>query len=46
ERLRSIIIIVVGNVTAIVLGLLIWFVIRKVKAKKQAQPEMQLNAPK
>ncbi|PMH25878.1 TIGR03503 family protein [Vibrio lentus] len=46
DRQRSMIIIAVGNVVAILLGLLIWFVIRKVTAKKQAQPEMQLRAPK
>ncbi|MCC4782674.1 TIGR03503 family protein [Vibrio lentus] len=46
DRQRSMIIIAIGNVVAILLGLLIWFVIRKVTAKKQAQPEMQLRAPK
>jgi heme/copper-type cytochrome/quinol oxidase subunit 2 len=40
------IIIGVGNVVAILLGLLIWFVVRKIRAKKQAQPEMQLSVPK
>ncbi|MEZ9472501.1 TIGR03503 family protein [Vibrio lentus] len=46
DRQRSMIIIAIGNVVAILLGLLSWFVIRKVTAKKQAQPEMQLRAPK
>ncbi|CAK2503667.1 TIGR03503 family protein [Vibrio crassostreae] len=46
DRQRSMIIIAVGNVVAILLGLLIWFVVRKVKAKKKALPEMQLKAPK
>ncbi|MEC7939514.1 MAG: TIGR03503 family protein [Pseudomonadota bacterium] len=46
DRKRSLIIIGVGNVVAIILGLLIWFVVRKVTAKKRAQPEMQLKAPK
>lgn len=46
DRKRSMIIIGVGNVVAILLGLLIWFVVRKVTAKKRAQPEMQLKAPK
>jgi uncharacterized protein (TIGR03503 family) len=46
ERQRSMIIIGVGNVVAILLGLLIWFVVRKIRAKKQAQPEMQLSVPK
>ncbi|MEZ9698754.1 TIGR03503 family protein [Vibrio sp. 10N.261.46.E12] len=46
DRQRSMIIIAVGNVVAILLGLLIWFVVRKVTAKKKALPEMQLKAPK
>ncbi|WP_434566114.1 TIGR03503 family protein [Vibrio chagasii] len=46
DRKRSMIIIGVGNVVAIILGLLVWFVVRKVTAKKRAQPEMQLKAPK
>lgn len=46
DRQRSMIIIGVGNVVAILLGLLVWFVVRKVTAKKRAQPEMQLKAPK
>lgn len=46
ERQRSMIIIGVGNVVAILLGLLIWFVVRKIRARKQAQPEMQLSVPK
>ncbi|NAZ54498.1 TIGR03503 family protein [Vibrio toranzoniae] len=46
DKQRSMIIIAVGNVVVILLGLLIWFVVRKVKAKKKALPEMQLKAPK
>ncbi|MFZ3409169.1 TIGR03503 family protein [Vibrio chagasii] len=46
DRQRSMIIIGVGNVVAILLGLLVWFVVRKVTANKRAQPEMQLKAPK
>ncbi|WP_299686852.1 TIGR03503 family protein [uncultured Vibrio sp.] len=46
ERQRSMVIIAVGNVLAILLGVLIWLVMRKVRAKKNAQPEMQLKAPK
>jgi len=46
DRTRNLIIIGVGNVVAIILGLLIWFVMRKLKAKKQMVPEMQLQAPK
>lgn len=43
---RSIMIIAIGNVVAILLGLLIWFIMRKLKAKKARQPELQLNMPK
>ena len=46
DRQRSMIIIAVGNVVAILLGLLIWFVVRRVKSKRTSQPEMQLKAPK
>ncbi|MBW3694377.1 TIGR03503 family protein [Vibrio sp. T187] len=46
DRIRSMIIIGVGNVVAIILGLLIWFVMKKLRAKKQMIPEMQLQAPK
>jgi uncharacterized protein (TIGR03503 family) len=35
----------VGNVAVLILTLLIWFVIRKIKQKKVAQPEMQLTLP-
>jgi len=46
KRKRSMMIIAIGNVSAIVIGLLIWFVVRKVKAKRAAIPEMQLEMPK
>lgn len=36
----------VGNVVVIILGLLGWMVLRKIKAKKALQPELQLNMPK
>ncbi|MEZ8826821.1 TIGR03503 family protein [Vibrio amylolyticus] len=45
-RMRSFIIIGVGNVLAIILGLGVWFVRRKLKASKVAMPEMQLDMPK
>lgn len=45
-RKKSMIIIAVGNVIAIILGLLIWFIVGKIRAKKAAIPEMQLAAPK
>ena len=45
ERKKRLIYIGVGNVVALLIGMLIWFLVRKVKAKKAAQPEMQLNIP-
>ena len=45
-RMRSIIIIGVGNVLAILIGLGVWFVRRKIKATKVALPEMQMDMPK
>ncbi|MFM2590726.1 TIGR03503 family protein [Vibrio sp. TBV020] len=46
KKTRTMIIIGVGNVVVLILGLVIWFVMRKLKAKKQAMPEMQLEMPK
>ena len=36
----------VGNVVMIILGLAVWFVMRKLGAKKEMMPEMQLEMPK
>lgn len=38
--------IAIGNVVVILLGLIAWFVIGKLKARKALQPEMQLDMPK
>ncbi|MHA2827016.1 TIGR03503 family protein [Vibrio harveyi] len=46
ERKRSIIIIGIGNVIALILVVLFWIIWSKVKAKRQAMPEMQLEVPK
>ncbi|WP_367988368.1 TIGR03503 family protein [Vibrio sp. NTOU-M3] len=46
KRQRSIMFIAIGNVVAILLGLIGWFVWRKVKFKREAIPEMQLEMPK
>ncbi|WP_070968506.1 TIGR03503 family protein [Vibrio sonorensis] len=46
KRTKSIIAIAVGNIVIIVLGLVVWFVMRKLRAQKQAIPEMQLEMPK
>lgn len=44
-RMAGMLTILVGNLVVIVLGLIIWFVIRKLKTRKVAVPEMQLDAP-
>ncbi|KJY75578.1 glutamate synthase [Vibrio coralliilyticus] len=46
KRTRTFIMIGVGNVVMIILGLAIWFVMRKLRAKKEMMPEMQLEMPK
>lgn len=46
KRTRTMIIIGVGNVVVVFLGLVAWFIRRKIKASKQAIPEMQLEMPK
>ncbi|WP_104034725.1 TIGR03503 family protein [Vibrio jasicida] len=46
ERKRSMIIIAIGNVIALILVILFWIIWGKLKAKRQAMPEMQLEVPK
>ncbi|MDA0133585.1 TIGR03503 family protein [Vibrio harveyi] len=46
ERKRSMIIIGIGNVIVLILVVLFWIIWSKVKAKRQAMPEMQLEVPK
>ncbi|HDM8140600.1 TPA: TIGR03503 family protein [Vibrio harveyi] len=46
ERKRSMVIIGIGNVIALILVVLFWIIWSKVKAKRQAMPEMQLEVPK
>ncbi|WP_045466711.1 TIGR03503 family protein [Vibrio hyugaensis] len=46
ERKRSMIIIAIGNVIALILVILFWIIWSKLKAKRQAIPEMQLEVPK
>ena len=46
KRMRSILLIVGGNVFAILLGLVAWFIRGKLRAKKEMMPEMQLDMPK
>ncbi|HCE5134762.1 TIGR03503 family protein [Vibrio parahaemolyticus] len=45
-RKRSMIIIAVGNVVMLLIAIVAWIVWRKLKAKRQAMPEMQLEVPK
>ncbi|WP_047460160.1 TIGR03503 family protein [Vibrio fluvialis] len=45
-RQRSIMYIAIGNVVVLVLVLIGWFIRRKLRASKEAIPEMQLNIPK
>ncbi|MCX2791710.1 TIGR03503 family protein [Vibrio sp. Sgm 5] len=46
ERKRSMIIIAIGNVIALILVILFWIIWSKLKAKREAMPEMQLEVPK
>ncbi|MBA5763378.1 TIGR03503 family protein [Vibrio sp. 404] len=46
QRTKSIVLIAISNVVIIVVGLVAWFVMRKLKAKRAAIPEMQLEMPK
>ncbi|ERB65370.1 TIGR03503 family protein [Vibrio coralliilyticus OCN008] len=46
KRTRTFIMIGVGNVVMIILGLAVWFVMSKLRAKKEMMPEMQLEMPK
>lgn len=46
KRTRTMILIGVGNLVVLILGLGVWFVMRKLKASRQALPEMQLDMPK
>jgi len=46
KKTRTMIIIGVGNIVVLILGLVVWFVLGKLRAKKQAIPEMQLEMPK
>lgn len=46
QKTKAMIMIAVGNVVVILLALAVWFVMGKLRARKQALPEMQLNVPK
>ncbi len=42
---KNMLMIIIGNVVMILLGLLAWFIIGKLRAGKTDKPEMQLDAP-
>ncbi len=46
RRSQYLIYIVIGNFIVIILALLGWFLVKKLKARKEVLPEMQLNMPK
>ncbi|CCN48390.1 TIGR03503 family protein [Vibrio nigripulchritudo] len=45
ERFKGMMIILIGNLIAIILGIVIWFVLRKVRMQRAQIPEMQLSMP-
>ncbi len=46
QRIKQITYIVAGNLSVILLALVAWFIRRKIRARKEASPEMQLKMPK
>jgi uncharacterized protein (TIGR03503 family) len=46
KKTQGMIMIAIGNVVVILIALIAWFVIGKLRARKQAVPEMQLEMPK
>ncbi|WP_375751064.1 TIGR03503 family protein [Vibrio sp. HN007] len=44
-RTDSLLMILIGNLVVILLGLIIWFVVSKLRYRKAITPEMQLNVP-
>ncbi|SON50295.1 TIGR03503 family protein [Vibrio tapetis] len=45
ERFNGMLILIIGNIAVFVIGLIVWFVMRKIKMKRQQIPEMQLSMP-
>jgi len=45
ERFKGMMIIVIGNFVVLILGLIIWFVVRKIRMRRAQIPEMQLSMP-
>jgi len=44
-RMKGMLTILVGNLVVIVIGLIAWFIIRKLRTRKVSVPEMQLSPP-
>ncbi|WCE30438.1 TIGR03503 family protein [Vibrio sp. SCSIO 43137] len=44
-RMKGMLTILVGNLVVIVIGLIAWFIIRKLRTRKVSLPEMQLSPP-
>ncbi len=44
-RISGMLTILIGNLVVIVIGLLLWFILRKLRMRKASIPEMQLSAP-
>ncbi|MDG3088845.1 TIGR03503 family protein [Vibrio hannami] len=44
-RTDSLLLILIGNLVVILLGLVIWFIVSKLRYRRAIQPEMQLNVP-
>ncbi|MDP5254832.1 MULTISPECIES: TIGR03503 family protein [unclassified Vibrio] len=45
DRQQSLIYIAVGNVVVVILVLLVWFIVRKIRAKKTLKEELAFNTP-
>lgn len=45
DRQQSLIYVAVGNVIVVVLALLVWFIIRKIRARKALKEELEFNTP-
>lgn len=44
-RMKGMLTILVGNLVVIILGLIIWFIVSKLRTRKVSMPEMQLSPP-
>jgi uncharacterized protein (TIGR03503 family) len=44
-RMAGMLTILIGNLVVIIVGLIVWFLVKKLRVRKVAAPEMQLDAP-